>query len=298
MYTIRAALGILSSTQCLQELKIGHLHPPEEMSPPMPVAFLPNLKFLEYTGQPFGCATFLDHIEIPLDCQVQIPHCRGELPNFGTEEQCHSILATYFRYAQRHLKSLEPSRISLSINAFYGIVVKIDAESEIPLDAPLIMSIPLHKEGDTSLPFAILETLTLHEFSCVTDLKLFYFGDLNPALGSFFCFFTSLRTIWGPGETFETLAALQNYINTTNEQTILFPSLKSITLNSYHSGLLGDRLVPSRFSEAILHNGHTRCKQFGEPAGRSRRCLHESPKSLQSRHGHFVKKHLGLEKNT
>ncbi len=81
MYSVGAALGILSSTHCLQELKIGHLYLPEEISTPMPIVSLPNLKFLEYTGQPSECATFLDHIEIPLDCLVRIPQCRGlQLP--------------------------------------------------------------------------------------------------------------------------------------------------------------------------------------------------------------------------
>ena len=203
----------------------------------MPIASLPNLKFLEYTSDPSEGAMFLDHIEIPLDCHVQIPHCRGELPHAATEEQCHSILTTYFRYAQRHLKSLEPSLISLSINAFYCIIVQINAESEIPVDAPLVVSIPLHKKGDTSIPFTTLESLSLYEFSCVTYLKLHYIGDLNPALGSFFCFFTSLRTIWGNGETFESLAALQNYTNTTKKQPILFPLLEAITLNGYYGSL-------------------------------------------------------------
>ncbi len=45
------------------------------------------------------------------------------------------------------LNHLNPGRISLSINAFYGIVVEIDAESEIPLDAPLICQSHCIKRG-------------------------------------------------------------------------------------------------------------------------------------------------------
>ncbi len=197
----------------------------------MPIVSLPNLKFLKCTGQPSECAIFLDYIEIPMDCQVQILHGYGELTPTGTEEQCRSILTTYFRYAQRYLKSLQPSRITLTISAFHCISVRIDAESEITMDAWLCISIPLHKEGNTSVPSTILESLSLSEFSCVTYLKLQYTGNLNPALGSLFCFSTSLETIWANGMTFETLAALQYYINTANNQTILFPLLEAITLN-------------------------------------------------------------------
>ena len=218
----------------------------------MPIVSLPTLKFLEYKGHPSEGATFLDHIEIPLDCHVHIPHCHGELPHAATKEQCQSILTTYFRYVKRHLKSLEPSHITLSINALYGIIVRINAESEIPVDAPLLVSIPLHKKGDTSIPFTILETLSLYEFSCVTYLKLHYIGDLNPALGSFFCFFTSLRTIWGNGETFESLAALQNYTNTAKKQTILFPLLEAITLNSYYGSLGSSAGTPVNQAAAFI----------------------------------------------
>ena len=252
MYSVHLALKMLSSTHRLQELKIGYLHPSEETFTRMPIVSLPNLKFLEYTGHPSVGATFLDHIEIPLDCHVHIPHCHGELPHAATEEQCHSILTTYFRYAQRHLKSLEPSRIRLSINAFYCIIVRIHAKSEIPVDAPLLVSIPLHKKGDTSVPFTILETLSLHEFSCVTYLKLHYIGDLNPALGSFFCFFTSLRTIWGNGETFESLAALQNYTNTTKKQPILFPLLEAVILNGYYDSLGSSAGTPVNQAAAFI----------------------------------------------
>ena len=187
-----------------------------------------------------------------MDCRVQILHGNEELTDAATQEQYHSILTTYFRYAQRHLKSLEPSLISLSINAFYCIIVQIDAESEIPVDAPLVVSIPLHKKGDTSIPFTTLESLSLYEFSCVTYLKLHYIGDLNPALGSFFCFFTSLRTIWGNGETFKSLAALQNYTNTTKKQPILFPLLEAVILNGYYDSLGSSAGTPVNQTAAFI----------------------------------------------
>ncbi len=153
--------GILTSTHCLQELIIEYIRPSKDISTPMPVASLPNLKFLEYTGYPSEGAMFLDRIEIPLDCHVQIPHCREQLLHAATEEQCHSILITYFRYAQRHLKSLEPSRISLSINAFYCIIVELTPNRKSQWMLRFSYQSHCIKRGDTSVPFTILETLSL-----------------------------------------------------------------------------------------------------------------------------------------
>ena len=129
------------------------------------------------------------------------------------------------------------------------------------MDAGLRISIPLHKEGDTSVPSTILESLSLSEFSCVTYLKLQYTGDLNPSLGSLFCFFTSLRTIWANGMTFETLAALQDYINAANKQTILFPLLEAITLNDDHN-IFGTSLGTSINQAAAFILSRTR---YGHP---------------------------------
>ena len=234
VYSVRLTLAILSSTPCLQELKIGHLRPLEDISTPIPTASLANLKFLEYTGHPREGATLLDHIEIPSDCSIHVAHPYEELSYDSTAEQCHSIITTYFRYAQRRLRSLLPGVITLNINAPHGIIVKIAAKSEIPADDLLRVSIPLRKRGNSRVPFTILETLDLPEFSCLTKLKLRYVGNASPvAIGKFLGFFTSLRTIKASGETFRSLTALQNDMNAAKKQIVLFPLLEAIELNGY-----------------------------------------------------------------
>ena len=94
---------------------------------------------------------------------------------------------------------------------------------------------------------------------------------------------------WLPGR-FGFPSAYSSPIHVVFLDRVFHSARVGITWHSRAAGFAPPRLVPSRFSEAILHNGHTCCKQFGEPAGRSRRHFGLIKKSPLSRRAHFVEK--------
>ncbi len=228
-YTIRLALAVLSSTHQLQELILRYpTH--ETISAPFPIASLPHLKYLEYTGSLLEGSILLDHVKIPINCSLNISNSCEGIPVTATEEQSLSIFTTFVRYFHGYIKSHAPRLIELNYWRRFCITVTI--VDKFPVDVSLIISIPLCKAEDSSIPLHTLSNIAFPELSCVIELKIPETVQLETSFGVFFCCFTSVTTICANSQTLEHLTALQYDMNTTSNPITLFPLLETINLHS------------------------------------------------------------------
>ncbi|KJA17029.1 hypothetical protein HYPSUDRAFT_206585 [Hypholoma sublateritium FD-334 SS-4] len=133
-------------------------------------------------------------------------------------------LVTFSRYAHRYLRSHAPNVMSLELRHISCIMLNVN----VPVDVPLVMSIPLSHEGSTRVPSTVLNKVALREFSCVTVLNFCSTSPINPSLAPFLICFTSLKTINADSQTLGYLTALQSNINATDVQMVIFPLLEVI----------------------------------------------------------------------
>lgn len=226
-YNIRDALVVLSATHRLQELmikEISHSNTPSCL----PMVSLPHLKSLKYEGHPQLCTTFLDHVEIPLYCSlsISVADIYEDQDSSVTQQQILSAVGTFNRYARRFPQSNIFQTIHLNYEAPFSITLK--GETSSPVECLYSIYIVMFDHHASNGPAMFFNKLALLDFSSTTKLYFSTEGPLGHFFAAFFSCLPSLDTIYVDAKSLHYLMALQKYIQTTDETTIIFPHLKVV----------------------------------------------------------------------
>ncbi|KJA15326.1 hypothetical protein HYPSUDRAFT_391704 [Hypholoma sublateritium FD-334 SS-4] len=252
-HNVHDALTLLSATHNLRELTIDYLTA-ETISTPFPTVSLPRLKLLDYTGRPQAGAKLLDHILIPSDCllSINIPFVDN-----GTETKIYLALVDVFARQTQFIFQSHPID-SISLDYFPNDFITLMFKATLPVECLFNITISLRGLDAPVVDAMILDRIKFQELSYITNIRLVAEDPLRPCFGSFLSRLTSVHTILTERETLQLLTDLKNDMNSTNEASVVFPTLSVIDLYTTPA-------IPDNFSvdaEAValimsrLRNGH------------------------------------------
>lgn len=246
-YDLHDVLAVLSATSNLRELWIEFLGR-KELSASLPTVSLRHLKVLDYDGFPLEGAALLDHIETPLECLLFI-----SCPYVDIRTNYLPIVNTFSRYTQLHLRSRMTDSIYLRYVPNESIALQLGT-----IDRGIGISISLRGQDIPDISTIILNSVAFPELSCATDVKFFAGGSLQPCFGSFFGCLTSVHTFVTHSKTFSFLMDLENDMNSTNNPSVIFPTLGVINLftNSPNPDKFAVDANTAIFLLSRLRNGH------------------------------------------
>lgn len=262
-YNGRDVLAVLAATPSLQELLL-YTQDNDCTPPSLPIISLPHLKSLECNGLPHPCITLLDHIDLPLGCSltISIAKLSEDLNLEETEEQIFSVVDAFNRYARRFPQS--------NIFQIVHIVcmpdryISMTGEATFPVGCRYKLRFSFNKKHTSNQLSTTLSRLALLDFSRTTTLRFNSHGPLDPL---FFSCFSSLDTLSVDERSLEYIMDGQDNINDTEQPHMLFPFLKVLDMNTYHSAVQIEVVV--KFILSRMQNGHpiatldmTKCAPF------------------------------------
>lgn len=227
-YGVRDALAILSTAHNLQELKIEDIAS-REMETSIPIASLPQLKYLEYNGRSNQGAILLAHIDIPAGCSltIRIDHFHDRTTITQEKPVILSFINIFARHVERFLQSHGFNHIDLDYAREKHI--SLIFHTALPIDRSFSIWIPLRGDSDSGLLEAFLRKITLLDLSSLTKLSFAADGRLNPCFGLFFSKLPAVETISVDIPTLFHLERLQRkYVS--KRPSVLFPVLKVIDI--------------------------------------------------------------------
>ncbi len=250
-YDVHDVLSVLSATHNLRELRLI-LDDNSDTTLPIPTVYLPRLQCLQLRSDiPHHDATFLNHIEIPIDCLLVIYSDYSSRSQISPTDYL-PLIDAFSRYARRHLQSHQSNTLSLDYVGYCQISWKCSTFSPVKCSEVGILIFL----GESIVPRVfeiILKTLACPELSSVTTVKFCGWEKRTlSCLASFKDFFeglTSLHTMYSDDNTLERLTELQEDTESAGRPSAILPSLSTVYLHLLRSSVF---LIPVRREAAAF----------------------------------------------
>lgn len=232
LFTVREALRVLSSTRALQLLKINDLAD-EDVSSPIPLAAIPRLQSVEFSGDFRVGGTLLDNLNIPPACSLKFYGYAGFLYGLEVmENEIIPLVTTLAQYARQYFTAHPPRAIALEYFPHQSLDL---SDRTAPDDSAFSISIPLGWDAPPSLFELIMRTLDIPALSSVTELSICTAGAPISPLIFFFATLSDTNTIRADAETLGYLNRMQDIVQASNDVDVLFPKLKVLKLDVNHT---------------------------------------------------------------
>ncbi len=258
-YDVRDILAVLSATPSLREVRL-ELRSQRDMTSPIPEVSLPSLERMElHFGLHHLGVTFLNHVEIPVDCFLLVYAIYIRRPPTTSTEYL-PLINLFTHYAQRLLQSHQSNIITINYARSRQISLKCTSMS--PLKCCIWIHILIPEDIRSTIFEIALTNLSCPELSSVSEVHFSGWGNsVNLYSASNWVFLeglTSLHTLCCNSRLLPYLTRTQEETNTAHQRSIALPSLSTLNLKLYNSSL--DNITvdneTAAFFLARLQNGY------------------------------------------